>query len=244
MAVGSHSFDYLGPGEAWIFDRDAESGDWIPTRLVASDRYVGQRFGAAVALEGDRVVVNAPGDDEAGDNAGALYIFERSTRGEWIETASCSCRSARKRSSWPSRTSRSAGTALSPSMLAHGDPLPLRGAVHIREHAAKAGWVLRRQLFDPEAASGFGQSVVLDGSRLVVGAGGADDERGAMYRYDLYASARICSESPRHVAFDCDGDGAFDISDVIRELDYLFLFGRPAACEEAMGLQRRRPARH
>ena len=41
------------------------------------DRDAGDRFGEAVAVAGVRVIVGAPGDDEAGLDAGAAYAFVR-----------------------------------------------------------------------------------------------------------------------------------------------------------------------
>lgn len=54
--------------------------------LVASDGTTGDRFGAAIAMDGNILVVGAPDDDDAGANYGAVYIFER-FGSLWIQTA-------------------------------------------------------------------------------------------------------------------------------------------------------------
>ncbi len=46
-------------------------------RLTALDAEPGDGFGTAVALAGDYLVVGAPGDDDAGEDAGAIYVYQR-----------------------------------------------------------------------------------------------------------------------------------------------------------------------
>lgn len=46
------------------------------TTLRASDAQQSDVFGTAVAISGDRVLVGAEGDDDAGDFAGAAYLFD------------------------------------------------------------------------------------------------------------------------------------------------------------------------
>ena len=77
-----------GEGAVWIFRRTAET--WaFEARLVASDGVPGDRFGNAVALQGERLAVGAEGRDGSGgpfgaSNAGAAYLFERKG-GVWTE---------------------------------------------------------------------------------------------------------------------------------------------------------------
>lgn len=58
----------LDPGGAGLFQKTA------PAAVGATDL-----FGSSVALEGDRLVVGAPGDDTLGTNAGAAYVMARTT---------------------------------------------------------------------------------------------------------------------------------------------------------------------
>ena len=74
-----------GIGAAYVFER-TPSG-WIQTaKLVAADAAPQTGFGSARGLSGDTAVVGAVLDDEAGDDAGAAYVFER-TPGGWVQTA-------------------------------------------------------------------------------------------------------------------------------------------------------------
>ena len=63
--------------------------------LVATDSAAGARFGDALSLDGDTLVVGAPYDAEHGVAAGAVYVFERQRAGTpddptddgWAQTA-------------------------------------------------------------------------------------------------------------------------------------------------------------
>lgn len=81
LAVGAHSDQVNGvaTGAAYVFHRNNGNG-WFRNvmRLTAPDGAAGDRFGTAVALSGDRVVVGAHMDDnEQGGDAGAAYLFSR-----------------------------------------------------------------------------------------------------------------------------------------------------------------------
>jgi len=79
-------------GEVWGFEwRDAEQ-DWgafeLPTEKILppeADRFTGLRFGHAVALSGDLLVVGAPGDDGRNDGGpvvpdrGSVFVYRRVT---------------------------------------------------------------------------------------------------------------------------------------------------------------------
>jgi hypothetical protein len=80
-----------GTGAAYVY-RQSPTGDWqLEATLIASDRDDGfqydQHFGEAVAINGTVIAVGAPGydDPQAGDNIGAVYIFEYDGH-SWVET--------------------------------------------------------------------------------------------------------------------------------------------------------------
>ncbi len=58
-------------------------GIWTPTqKLLPRDDYAAAGFGWFVAMEKSWAIVGAPGDDEDGDSAGAVYVF-RWSDGKW-----------------------------------------------------------------------------------------------------------------------------------------------------------------
>ncbi|HSN84954.1 MAG TPA: FG-GAP repeat protein, partial [Polyangiales bacterium] len=72
-----------GSGAAYVFQRSGAS--WLEQqKLGASDGAAADMFGAAVALDGNRAVIGAQGDDDNGSTSGAAYVFETSG-GLWVE---------------------------------------------------------------------------------------------------------------------------------------------------------------
>ena len=91
IAVGAPQDDDLGAksGAVYVFVQTA--GVWsLEAKLMASDGVAGDRFGASVDVEGDRILVGAPGHDlvGVGFDAGAAYIFDRSAA-VWTEVFKC-----------------------------------------------------------------------------------------------------------------------------------------------------------
>lgn len=90
LVIGASEWNQLGPGSAYVYRLVGET--WQEqAQLFASDRDEGQfaqRFGNAVALGEGMLAIGAPGNDdpEAGENSGAVYLFERQD-GAWVETA-------------------------------------------------------------------------------------------------------------------------------------------------------------
>jgi beta-lactamase regulating signal transducer with metallopeptidase domain len=63
-------------GAAYIFARDGDT--WTQqARLLASDGGVGDQFGNAVGISGERAIVAARFNEENGEDAGAAYVFVR-----------------------------------------------------------------------------------------------------------------------------------------------------------------------
>jgi len=72
-------------GAAFVFRR--EVGVWTEVaRLVADDGMTGDYFGAAVALDNDRILIGAPYSDEGTWRVGSVYVFEE-TGSEWRQEA-------------------------------------------------------------------------------------------------------------------------------------------------------------
>ncbi len=54
-------------------------------KLVASDAAQLDRFGEAVAIDGNTALVGAWADDDQGDDSGAVYVFTKDAAGVWTE---------------------------------------------------------------------------------------------------------------------------------------------------------------
>ena len=76
-----------GRGLVGIHEQDG-AGNWTSTPIRPDAPQDYEYFGASVALEGDFLVVGAPGDDQnpqLDPPPGAIYIFERLALGDWVQ---------------------------------------------------------------------------------------------------------------------------------------------------------------
>ena len=89
MVVASSYDDDLGhdSGSAYVYVHDSALGWQLVKKLLASDGGAWDVFGYSVAVEGDRVLVGAPGHDGAAADCGVVYVFARDHggRGNWGE---------------------------------------------------------------------------------------------------------------------------------------------------------------
>ncbi len=86
LIVGAYGQDYNlsnGAGTAYIYKWNGSS--WDETQLIASDSTGSDYFGDTVAIDGDRAIVGAYGNDDAGSASGSAYIFDWNGS-SWEET--------------------------------------------------------------------------------------------------------------------------------------------------------------
>lgn len=78
LVVGTAFDDERGEqaGAAYVYDLSDRSRP--PTRLVPAELAAGDLFGYSAALSAETLVVGAIGDDTAGTDAGAVYVYDRS----------------------------------------------------------------------------------------------------------------------------------------------------------------------
>jgi hypothetical protein len=82
IAVGTFGDDDLGPASGGVHVYSRQSGQWLHTqKLLPATGGTQDLFGSSVALRGDTLVVGATGDDDAGVDAGAAFVFD------WTGTA-------------------------------------------------------------------------------------------------------------------------------------------------------------
>ena len=81
LIVGAEMSDRHGSesGSAYVFELD-EAGVWREIRrLSPSDLDIQDRFGRAVAIDGDTAIIGAYLGDDLGFEAGSAYVYELST---------------------------------------------------------------------------------------------------------------------------------------------------------------------
>lgn len=73
-----------GSGAAYLFDRQAD-GSWVETqKLLPPDLEPGDRFGNDVSIRGELLLIAAEEAHDAGNDAGAVYVFQRQF-GSWVQ---------------------------------------------------------------------------------------------------------------------------------------------------------------
>lgn len=195
--IGAHYQDD-NRGAAYIFEKPV-AGTWAEAnevaKLTASDRDAQDRFGYAVAINGDTVVISALGKNQ---DTGTVYLFEKSASG------------------WTSGTETTKLTIpniqspdhLGYSVAIHNDTIVV-GAIGKDNFAGVAyvfekpntGWVnaaptATLTAANRDASDNFGASIAINDEVIVIGASNhfilagpeEEDEAGAVYVFEKPAS--------------------------------------------------------
>lgn len=87
ILLGSTGTVRDGRGSGWVYVFHYDGTHWVEeNHLIGSDTEIGDRFGDAVVLSGNRVLIGAPYHDEPYENVGASYVFRRDGT-EWVQEA-------------------------------------------------------------------------------------------------------------------------------------------------------------
>jgi hypothetical protein len=184
LVVGAPQHHFLEvKGAAYVFEKDS-SGTWQETaKLLASDGEAGDLFGSAVAVSGTRVLIGAYQDDDKGSSAGAAYLFERSTTGNWNETKLTASDGAAD--DLFGYALDMDGDTLAISAYQDDDKGKESGSVYVFDLAAGSLSETKLLLNDGTEGDRAGFSLALDEDQLLIGAFGDDDVAslaGAAYR--------------------------------------------------------------
>jgi hypothetical protein len=180
IVIGADGDDDLGDGagSAYVFTRDS-AGVWsLQQKLTANAGSGGDGFGGSLDIDGDTTVIAAPGYDYNGMvvDSGVAYVFTRDSSGVWTEQQALLPND-------PASSSAFAGSlAVSEDSIVIGawgdDQIDSNtGAAYLFTRDSAGAWSEQQKLSAGDAATGdyFGMSVDIDGSSLVVGAYGDDD---------------------------------------------------------------------
>jgi uncharacterized delta-60 repeat protein/CSLREA domain-containing protein len=190
IVIGAYGDEDHGrySGAAYVFERPgtgwATTGDYT-AKLTAGDGAYDDRFGGAVAVSGDTVVIGAYRDDDRGTNSGSAYVYQRPDTG-WATTGVCTA----KLTAGDGAAADSFGMSVSVS----GDTVVIgayrdddrgtnSGSAYVYERpdtgwATTGSFAAKLTAGDGAEYDQFGWSLGVDGDAVVVGAYG-DDEHGA-----------------------------------------------------------------
>jgi choice-of-anchor B domain-containing protein len=172
-------------GAVYAFRRDAE-GRWSPGLRVAAGATPNDRFGAALAFAGDRLVVGAPGPSPLGGpfgggqrpRVGGVTVYRPAGPDRWAEEGGLGV---------AADSVRLFGAALAHAGSSLFASAPLanqgRGAVYEFQRDEAGEWKLLGSV-SPESPGGFfGAALAASGDALIVGAPFANQAKGEIYAY-------------------------------------------------------------
>ena len=205
-------------GAAYVFYRNEGGADnWGQIRkIAASDKADSDGFGFSVSIDGQTIIVGSDGEDGAGTDRGAAYIFAKDQGGvdNWGQVAKVVSADPGNGDRFGYSVSLAGDFAVvgAPKEDADGTD---RGAAYMfaRDLGGLDAWGLVKRLEPgtPSDNSWFGNSVAIEGSLAVVGAAwedGGGTDRGAAYVFSRDAGgADLWGQIKQLVASDrTDGD--------------------------------------
>jgi len=189
ILIGAPNVDDRGAntGAAYVFRHDGRTWN-EEAKLYAPDAVEGDRFGGAVALDGNLAVMGAVQNDDLGDGSGSIYVF-RFDGSRWAYEALLLAEDG------------AAGDYLGGTLDVSGDII-VAGLDQYSSSVGKTGaalvyafdgahWSQTATLFASDGLTGdrFGASVSVSAQTIVVGAPGRDSneatDSGAVYAFDF-----------------------------------------------------------
>ena len=170
VVVGARSPNKIGA--AYVFVRSGAG--WSPqAKLVPADEVNDDRFGEAVAINADTIVVGAPLHDLAGTadkNRGAAYVFTR-TGATWTQQAKLTAADAQDFQFFGVSVAVDGNTAMVGAPGGSGIPAYDPGSAYVFTRAGTQ-WSQQAKLtaLDPQHQQLFGDGVSLSGDTAAVGA--------------------------------------------------------------------------
>jgi hypothetical protein len=196
-------------GAAYIFTRNQGgiADSWAQVKkLTAADADDDDLFGRTVAISGDTIVVGADGEDGAGSNRGAAYVFARNHNpadpgtplaDNWGQVQKLTASNAEDGDELGISVAISGDTVVAGAHKEDGTGSD-RGAAYVfeRNRGGADNWGQRTWVVASDGADDawFGRSVSVSGDTFVVGAYGADgagSDQGAAYIFNLQPLHRI-----------------------------------------------------
>jgi choice-of-anchor B domain-containing protein len=194
-------------GVLYVYERDAQ-GAWAEAaRLHPSDQEPQNRFGRALALEGNTLLVGAT---SRAKSTGGVYVFERDESGAWREVALLQAADGAE------------GDALGRKVMISGDFVfasalgvdDRAGAVYAFRRDPEGRWSQHAKLAASDGVSGdfFGMALAADAERLLVGAPLSNGRTGAVYSFAYDAASETWSETGQLTPTRLSGNSQFGAS--------------------------------
>jgi hypothetical protein len=208
-AFGADCSEGFDCGAAYIFTH-SDTGWTQQAKVIASDAAYATFFGSAVAIDGDTILVGAPGSDcAAGEDCGAVYVFTRTDSG-WVEQAKLTAANAAGSDFFGSAIALDGTTIVVGAYGVNCAAGTECGAAYLFTGSG-SNWSEQGQLVasDVTVDDQFGSAVAIEGGTAVVGARGSGC-CGAAYVFT--GSGASWSQQAKLTAADTTGDDYLGVS--------------------------------
>lgn len=182
-----HDSNGVQMGAVYLFQE--EGATWSQTQKLTGDGPgTHDKFGDAVVLDGVQLFVGAPGDDDVGQNAGAVYVYEEAG-GVWLLSQKLTPSDAPVDADFGETVDVSGEWLLVGARRKEVEGVDGAGGAYVFRRLG-ATWIEHSILEpdDPGLANFFGSAVAIESGRLLVGAPQDDDvgnQAGSVYAYSL-----------------------------------------------------------
>lgn len=151
-------------------------------KIVSSDATNSDEFGFTVAVDGDVAIIGAHRDRPSGSYSGSAYILTRSS-GNWSEQQKLLASDTDSYKRFGNAVDIS-GSHLVIGAMGDDHSGPATGAAYIFQNE-NGSWQEKAKLFESNADRDdeFATSVAIDGSTVLIGVPGDEDETGSAYIY-------------------------------------------------------------
>ena len=212
VVIGAHYDDDKGDksGSAYVYTRDTAgdlASNWTQiAKLTADDGAVNDNFGYSVSIDGDTMVVGAHYDDDKGSNSGSAYVFTRTTAGDlasgWTQHAKLTADDGAA-DDWFGRSVSIDGDTMVIGATQDDDKESNSGSAYVFMRVTAgdlaSGWTQVAKLTAADGVAGdeFGNSVMIDGDTVVIGAYQDDDDVKGDNSGSAYVFTLACSDGYR-----------------------------------------------
>lgn len=194
VAVGSKGHDHspifnTNHGAAYVYVRGAAPGSWVEqAELRAAVPQLSNNLGRALSLQGDRLVVGAPGNGSGEVGSGSALVFER-TGDAWTEVATLQPNDGALDDRF-GHALELRGEHVVVGAYFRDDAALNAGAAYLVERGPAGDWSRQAKLLRGEALLGdrLGIALAFDGAQILLGASGVDlfgEGDGAAYTLPL-----------------------------------------------------------
>jgi len=192
------------PGIVYVYEKD-EVGEWVErAQIQAADGVVGDRFGEALAVRGDLLLVGAEAQN---DDRGAAYLFQQTDAGNWSQIATLTPPDSVEEGRFGGSVTLGDSVALVGTTVQDGET----GAAYVFRRADSGMWTRDAVLVGSDVESGdrFGATVALDGNHAMISA--PRKNGGTVYAFQRDASG-AWTETARLAANRLSSSAAFGAS--------------------------------